>query len=713
MDTGRVMEGSAGQGRRRRLLLERGAHLGALWAFAVARPLFDLLGRSPEFFALYGWPAGRIIGFALALTLLPPLLLTAVVGLAELASARLARVLQLCLVSVLVAAIALEALSIGALVPALAAALLIGGSAAYAYARLRGVRSLLSVLAPAPLIFLVLFLAFSDVSKLVLHEEAAARPSGVHGSAPVVLVILDELPVHSLMDAGGQIDARMFPNLARFARDATWYRNTASVEQDTPFAVPAILDGRLPSPDRLPFAADHPRSLLTLLGDRYRLHVHEEATALCPPGLCRDDLSQAGGGVWDDVGRVYLHLMLPDSIDEGGSTAVRSWNAFSRDRVAGMVETSRSVLLAGSAPPESVAHRKERLLANLDSGRERRFDRFVHGIRAGRRPSLDVVHVLLPHVPYQYLPSGRAYRKHPREELRGLNSRPGFDSPFLAGQAYQRHLLQLGFTDRLLGRLLDRLRRVGLYDRALVAIVADHGISFRAGHARRLLRPENVREIAPVPFFLKAPHQRRGTVSDKPLQTIDVMPTIADVLDVPIPWALDGRSALLPTAAAQRERRIVKKKFAASYLVDRPAWRAEQQAVLRRKASLFGRGLYAYGPRPDLLGRLVPSFDQLPRGRARARLIGPRRYLQVRPRSGVVPTHVVGRLVHGQRGGGRTIAFALNGRIEATGKTFTLEGARDEQLSLMVPERALRPGRNLVELFLVRGQRLQPLGGVG
>ncbi len=31
----------------------------------------------------------------------------------------------------------------------------------------------------------------------------------------------------------------------------------------------------------------------------------------------------------------------------------------------------------------------------------------------------------------------------------------------------------------------------------------------------------------------------------------------------------------------------------------------------------------------------------------------------------------------------------------------------------MVPERALRPGRNRVELFLVRGQRLQPLGGVG
>ncbi len=709
------MEGSAGQRRerRRRLLLERGAHLGALWAFAVARPLFDLLGRSPEFFALHGWPAGEIVVFALAVALVPPLALTGLVGLAELASPRLARALQLCLVSVLVAAIALEALSIAAVVPALAAALLVGGVAAFAYTRVRGARSLLSVLAPAPLVFLVLFLAFSDVSKLVLHEEAKARPAGVRATAPVVLVIFDELPVHSLMDAGGQIDARMFPNFARLARSATWYRNTASVEQDTPFAVPAILDGRLPRPDRLPFAADHPRSLFTLLGDRYRLHVHEEATALCPPGLCRDDLSEAGGGVWDDVGRVYLHLVLPDSLERDAPSVVHSWNAFSRDRVGDAVETSRSVLLAGSSPPESVAHRKERLLGNLDGGREQRFDRFVRGIRAGRRPSLDVIHMLLPHVPYQYLPSGRAYRRHPREELSGLNSRPGFDSPFLAGQAYQRHLLQLGFTDRLLGRLLDRLRRVGLYDRALVAVVADHGISFRAGYARRLLRPGNVRDIAPVPFFLKAPHQRRGAISDEPLQTIDVLPTIADVLDVPIPWEVDGRSALLPTSAARRQRLIVKKKFAASYLVDRPSWRAEQQEVLQRKARLFGRGLYAYGPRPDLLGRLVPELAQLPPSRSRARLIGTRRYLDVRPASGVVPAHVVGTISHGRRGGGRTVAVALNGRIEATGTTFTLAGARAEQLSLMVPERTLRPGRNRVELFLVRGRRLQPLGGVG
>ncbi len=683
-----------------------------LWAFAVAQPLFDLLGDNPQFFALRGWPGGDIVVFALIVALVPPLVLAGVEALVELADPRAARVLHLGLVVVLVGAFVLQLLSIAATVPALAIALAAGGAAALVYARVRPARSLLSMLAPAPLIFLALFLLFSDVSTFVLPEDEEVRAASVRTSAPAVLVIFDELPVHSLMDADRRIDAALFPNFARLARDATWYRNTASVDQDTPFAVPAILDGRLPSPDRLPFAADHPRNLFTLLGDRYELHAHEEATALCPPRLCAGADPAAADGTWDDVGKVYLHLVLPDGLERDVPAVAHAWRRFSAER-DGALRTSASVLAAGAAPPESAEHRRRRLLGNLDVGRVERFRRFVDEIEGGARPRLDVIHTVLPHVPYQYLPSGRAYRVRSGEELPGLNAKPGFHSPFLTGQAYQRHLLQLQLTDRLLGELLDRLQRVGLYQRVAVAVVADHGISFRRGYGRRLLRPGNVREIAPVPFLLKRPGQRHGAISDRPLQTIDVLPTLADAIGVRIPWHVDGRSALRAAGAAPRPRRIFKKRFERAYLVDTPSWRAQQRGVLARKARLFGRGLYAYGPRPDLLGRDVSGLPgPAPHG-PRARLIRARRYTDVAPGSGVVPAHVVGTIEGGRAGGGRTIAVAVNGRIEATGLTFTLAGARAEQLSLMVPERALRPGRNSVRLFEVDGERLRPLGGAG
>ena len=190
------MRGAAGQQRvpRRRLLLERGAHLGALWAFAVARPLFDLLGDNPQFFTLHGWPGGDVVVFALTVALVPPLVLVGVEALVELASPSAARVLHLGLVVVLVGVLALELLSIAATVPALAVALALGGAAAFVYARVRPARSLLTVLAPAPLVFLVLFLLFSDVSKLVLSEDAEVRAASVRATAPVVLAIFDEFP---------------------------------------------------------------------------------------------------------------------------------------------------------------------------------------------------------------------------------------------------------------------------------------------------------------------------------------------------------------------------------------------------------------------------------------------------------------------------------------------------------------------------------------
>ena len=64
------------------------AHLAALSSFAVAQPLFDLLRKSPEFFAARGAPAFDVVSFAVALVALPPALLLAVELLAGLVDRR-------------------------------------------------------------------------------------------------------------------------------------------------------------------------------------------------------------------------------------------------------------------------------------------------------------------------------------------------------------------------------------------------------------------------------------------------------------------------------------------------------------------------------------------------------------------------------------------------------------------------------------------------
>ena len=346
-------------------------------------------------------------------------------------------------------------------------------------------------------------------------------------------------------------------------------------------------------------------------------------------------------------------------------------------------DTGDAIADARLVPRESKRHRYLRLHANLAHDRPERFEQFVEGIEGGREPRLHLIHILLPHVPFQYLPSGHFYRRSPKEALPGIDGRPGYGIPFVVEQAYQRHLLQLEATDRLLGKLLDRLHEVGIYDRALVAVVADHGISFRLGHDRRLVRPGNVQDIAPVPFFLKAPGQKRGRISDKPLQTIDVLPTIMDELGVRIPWKVDGRSALLP-ARAHPHRMIIAKKFKHTYLVDTPSFETRKQEALERKVGLFGSGtedIYRFGPRPDLIGRA--------RGRRGGREVDvdPRDRLHPDPRRRGAP----GRP---RAAGAEWSPWQSNGHVVATGVTFTLTGSNKEQYSVVIPERSLRPGRN-------------------
>jgi hypothetical protein len=243
---------------------------------------------------------------------------------------------------------------------------------------------------------------------------------------------------------------------------------------------------------------------------------------------------------------------------------------------------------------------------------------FVTSLRPRPRPSLWYVHFMLPHSPWTYLPSGRRY---------AIRQAPGWggDEVWTKNQAavdqyWQRHLLQTGYADRVLGGLVSRLRATGLYDRALLIVTADHGVSFRAGQKRRPLSETNLQDIAYVPLFVKFPHQRRGRVVRTAARTIDIVPTIANAMRVRIPWRVDGRSLL---GIRARERNVVLiKDRGRRFVVPAAELEARRERALRRQIGLFGSGeplarLYGIGPARALLGRaarrlgLVPAHAEL------------------------------------------------------------------------------------------------------
>ena len=125
-----------------------------------------------------------------------------------------------------------------------------------------------------------------------------------------------------------------------------------------------------------------------------------------------------------------------------------------------------------------------------------------------RGPTLHFLHVLLPHEPWLYFADGAAVHG-PAAKRRLLRDGRWVDDPWAAAVNHQRYLLQLGYVDTLLGRLVARLREVDVYDDALIVVTADHGASLQPGAwFRRPTRP-SFADIGAVPLFVKRPGSGR------------------------------------------------------------------------------------------------------------------------------------------------------------------------------------------------------------
>jgi hypothetical protein len=462
---------------------------------------------------------------------------------------------------------------------------------------------------------------------------------------------------------------------------------------------------------------DHPTNLFTLLGHTYEMRVSEEATNLCPARLC-DRPNDRGATarltlLADDASVVYAHLVAPEALRERLPPINDRWRHF-RD--------SPDTRRGQAAAPNQV-------IARLVSGeRPQRFRGSIAAIRAGRRPTLDFMHVLLPHEPLEYLPTGQRYQAGPWHDS-NLNGPPSYDNDFLTDQALQRHLLQLGFVDELVGELIARLRQTGLWHRALVVLVADHGISFRVKPTpappfvvgrlgyRRELTTDNAEDIVTIPLLVKYPDQREGRIDPKWARTIDVLPTIADVLGIRLPFRVDGRSLRAPRPVPTQLQ--FQRSDGTRITIDRATLERRKAQSLAHQTALLGTtwaSAYRIGPHPELIGQAAGALPTLPRGPLAAAVEDAGKLAHVDPHSSFSPSHIAGRL-RGADPAGRELAFALNGRIVSTGRSFAALGPHRLNFSSMLPSDAFRRGLNRIDIYeLVRsGGRLGlvPLGGAG
>jgi hypothetical protein len=421
-----------------------------------------------------------------------------------------------------------------------------------------------------------------------------SNSSNTESLSPIVMIIFDELPLTSLLDKHGQIDPVHYPNFSALARNATWYPNAVTVHSITRGAVPAILTGKYPTAwlnwssllsghyeytctNPLPTSRDFPNTLFNLLEKSYALQVYESRIYLCNAASCvKHRLAQPTRHrlkrMFSKITEEYFFRILFNSED--------------------LYKFSSSFNEAGEEIDQKAELDDSPVSHDYDLNLFHQLLQAIHKPeRWEKKPTFYFIHPILPHSPWEYYPSGKRYSFwnliNPATDVLCQISpsllyckNSAFPAPL-----YKRHLLQVEYVDNLLGQVISKLKATQLYDRSLIVVVADHGISFKAYEPRRKISRENYAAIMSIPLLIKKPGQVIGKVDNQQAETVDIVPTIAGLLHLPLAWHTDGRDLFIPLQTDRTSHSIcspnIKLHFSLEKIED------EKRKELQEKEILF------------------------------------------------------------------------------------------------------------------------------
>ncbi len=126
---------------------------------------------------------------------------------------------------------------------------------------------------------------------------------------------------------------------------------------------------------------------------------------------------------------------------------------------------------------------------------------------------------------------------------------------------YYRNLYrgEISYLDAQIGLLLDTLRTTGIYDDCTIVLLADHG-EYLGEHTIYFHHGGGIYdEVIHVPLLVKAGQAEYTGKRDQLVSSVDVYPTLLDLLGLQPPTAIRGRSLvpLLQSASAAEVREAV------------------------------------------------------------------------------------------------------------------------------------------------------------
>ena len=595
-----------GDGRlRKKAVARRGAVYLALLTVAVAQPLLQLYGTSVAVFASANYEGAIVVMFGLVVLLVPAIAFTAIDVIVSAVSSQLGSWVHRLLVMVAAWAVVLVVLrnfSFGPWGIDMLYTAVIALGIAWLIDQRPAVTSWVTYLSPLSIVVALSFVvsAMSVISPPkaeVLAIEKDSIPEVSSGTprdqVSVVWIVLDEAPLWPLMTTTGEINANRYPGFAALASSSTWYRNVLATSQTTTDAVPAMLSGKWPVSNTPPVLVKHPKNLFTLMNGHMAMDAHEVATALCPKKVCNkvsvtggDHIAFPGGTsttVTDttapkeevvvsrrtpfmsfikDALVVVGHKILPKELRSRLPAIDEGWGGFGamdNGEIDNDIATSTTV--PGPTTTLSLTEEKKQqanstTVKQWESGGPMSqvpvLDEVINRAVRADRPTLHFAHVLTPHRPWMLTPDMR------RSRALNTDKRSNTIVDRVRDQ-YQAHLLQYVATDNMIAKLVTDLKRSANWNRTMVIVTADHGLTFELGENKRskinVKSPATLEDIYRVPLFIKYPDQSVGEVNDCATSSIDIFPTVVAATGIDAGWTFDGVD--LKTSCPVRESRKI------------------------------------------------------------------------------------------------------------------------------------------------------------
>jgi len=156
-------------------------------------------------------------------------------------------------------------------------------------------------------------------------------------------------------------------------------------------------------------------------------------------------------------------------------------------------------------------------------------------------PTFLYVHTMDPHVPYTPPePFNMKYEPHPTPEHAAVDPRSDYKEPQDLDRLVAQYDGEIASGDREFGRFVSELKRRGVYDRALIVFMADHGEEF-LDHGQFTHGKTVFDELVHIPLIVKFPGGRdAGKRVKQQVQEVDVLPTVLQEMGLPAAPAVAG-----------------------------------------------------------------------------------------------------------------------------------------------------------------------------